>query len=161
MNSTMTPTESEAMIDLEATAIIRKYMLWSMGAGLVPVPWVDMAAIAGAQVKMLSELSKKYSQSFAESKAQVVIGTLVSSVVPGQLASGFLGGLVKLIPVVGMVTVPAFAGASTYALGKVFAQHFASGGTFLDFDPAAVRLHFASLYEEGKKEAAAAASSTH
>jgi len=119
MSSPATSNESELVIDLEANSIIRKYMLWSMGAGLVPVPWVDMAAIAGTQVKMLSELAKKYSQSFSESKAQVVIGTLVSSIVPGQLASGFLGGLVKLIPVVGMVAVPAFAGASLRSAPRI------------------------------------------
>ena len=66
------------------------------------------------------------------------------------MASGFVGGLVKMIPFVGMVAVPAFAGASTYALGKVFEQHFASGGTFLNFDAVAVRQHFLELYEKGK-----------
>jgi hypothetical protein len=41
-------------------------------------------------------------------------------------------------------------GASTYALGKVFIQHFESGGTFLDFDPEKVKEHFATLYKEGE-----------
>jgi len=144
---------TDEQIDSGANSIIRKHMLWAMGAGLVPIPWVDMVAIAGVQLKMLSDLAGKYKIPFSESRGKAIIGTLVGTVVPGQLAAGFLGGAVKMIPFVGFVTVPAFAGASTYALGKVFEQHFASGGTFLDFNPEEVRKHFQELYQKGKKEA--------
>ncbi len=59
-----------------------------------------------------------------------------------------------MIPVVGsvlgLVTTPMVASASTYALGKIFIQHFESGGTFLDFDPTKVKAHFSQQYEKGK-----------
>ncbi|MEZ5671856.1 MAG: hypothetical protein R3E08_05540 [Thiotrichaceae bacterium] len=45
-------------------------------------------------------------------------------------------------------------GAATYAIDKVFVQHFESGGTFLDFDPEAVREHFAAEFAKGKDVAA-------
>ena len=38
----------------------------------------------------------------------------------------------------------------TYAAGRVFHQHFASGGTFLTFDPDKVREYYAQMLEEGK-----------
>ena len=45
----------------------------------------------------------------------------------------------KLIPGVGTliaaVTMPAYSAGATYLIGKVFIQHFASGGTLLDFNP--------------------------
>jgi uncharacterized protein (DUF697 family) len=60
-----------------------------------------------------------------------------------------------LIPVVGQtaggMTMLATGGACTYALGKVFVQHFESGGTFLDFDPEKVKAYFAEKFKEGKK----------
>jgi hypothetical protein len=31
--------------------------------------------------------------------------------------------------------MPAFSAGATYLIGKVFIQHFASGGTLLDFNP--------------------------
>jgi hypothetical protein len=31
--------------------------------------------------------------------------------------------------------MPAFSACATYVIGKVFIQHFASGGTLLDFNP--------------------------
>ena len=56
--------------------------------------------------------------------------------------------MLKGLPVVGtalgIVAVPAFASGLTWAIGKVFVQHFASGGTFLDFDPDKVRAYFSS-----------------
>jgi hypothetical protein len=59
-----------------------------------------------------------------------------------------------MIPVVGTllggVAMPVLSGASTYAVGKVFIQHFASGGTFLTFDPAAVREYFMQELENGR-----------
>jgi hypothetical protein len=50
-----------------------------------------------------------------------------------------------------MVSSPAFASASTYAVGKVFIQHFATGGTFLDFDPDKVKAHFAAEVERASE----------
>ncbi|NJL59719.1 MAG: hypothetical protein HC887_08825 [Desulfobacteraceae bacterium] len=47
--------------------------------------------------------------------------------------------------------MPASAGAMTYAVGRVFLQHFESGGTFLNFNPEEVKEHYARLFEEGKK----------
>ncbi len=45
-----------------------------------------------------------------------------------------------------------FCGASTYAVGKVFIQHFESGCTFLSFDPRQVRDYYAQQYKKGKQE---------
>jgi hypothetical protein len=36
---------------------------------------------------------------------------------------------------VGALTMPVFSAAATYVIGKVFIQHFATGGTLLDFNP--------------------------
>jgi hypothetical protein len=41
-------------------------------------------------------------------------------------------------------------------LGKVFIQHFESGGTFLTFDPKTARAQFAKFQEEGRKVASEA-----
>jgi uncharacterized protein (DUF697 family) len=85
----------------------------------------------------------------------VVAGSLIGSIVPGAL--GAAGSLLKAVPVVGQLAgAPAmvlFCGASTWALGKVFIQHFESGGTFLNFDPASVQEYYRAQFEEGKKVA--------
>jgi hypothetical protein len=36
--------------------------------------------------------------------------------------------------VIGALTMPVISAGATYIIGKVFIQHFASGGTLLDFN---------------------------
>jgi len=55
--------------------------------------------------------------------------------------------------VIAYATLPTSAAATTYALAKIFIQHFESGGTFLDFEPSRVRNHFAHYYAQGKRVA--------
>ena len=66
-----------------------------------------------------------------------------------------LASLIKLAPLIGLasgiVSIGSVAAASTYAVGRVFVQHFASGGTLLTFDPAKVRQYYAEQFELGLK----------
>jgi uncharacterized protein (DUF697 family) len=137
---------------------VKNYMWWSMGAGLIPVPWVDLVAVAGVQLKVLAEISKIYGVPFQENRGKAAIGSLVGFVLPHAMAFGAVGSLLKAIPVVGVLAgAPAmalFCGAYTWALGNVFIQHFESGGTFLTFDPEKVKEHFQARFEEGRKVAA-------
>ena len=47
--------------------------------------------------------------------------------------------LLKAVPffgtIVGGFVMPVLSAGATYAIGKAFIQHFASGGTLLDFNP--------------------------
>ena len=148
------------MIENEQIAhqIVKRYMLWSAGAALVPVPIVDMIAISGVQLKMLADVSKVYNIPFEKSRVQAVVGSLIGYILPHAFSVGLIGGLLKAIPGVGvLVGVPSFAifaAAYCWALGRVFIQHFESGGTFLNFDPEAVKEHFRAHFEDGQKMAA-------
>lgn len=128
-----------------------------MGAGLIPVPFVDIVAVSGVQLKMLAELSKVYGIEFQENRGKAIISSLIGYIVPSTLSFGSLGSLLKAVPVVGAFvggpSMALFCGASTYALGKVFIQHFESGGTFLTLDPAKVKEYFERAFEEGSKVA--------
>jgi hypothetical protein len=44
-----------------------------------------------------------------------------------------------------------FGGAFTYAVGQVFIQHYATGGTMLDFDTTKARTFMSEQYEKGKQ----------
>lgn len=160
----MTATEIEAGVVPEAppryvTAerLVSRYTLWGAGAGLIPVPVFDVAAVAGVQVKLVYELAKLYGVPFAETRAKSLIAALGGSVISYNLAlgtQGTVGSLVKAIPVfgplLGLTVMPAIASAATYAIGKVFIQHFESGGTLLDFEPERVREHFRREFERAK-----------
>jgi uncharacterized protein (DUF697 family) len=142
----------------EALKTIKQNMWLSMGAGLVPVPLVDLAAVAGVQLKVLAAISKIYGIPFKKSYGKAAIFSLIGFVLPHAMAFGAVGSLLKLIPVVGvMAGAPAmalFCAGYTWAMGNVFIQHFESGGTFLNFRPAKVREYFLAQFEEGRKMAA-------
>ena len=138
----------------ENNKIVKKYTWYSIGAGIIPVPFVDLAALSGVQLKMLWDLSAQYNIEFSQNKAQNIISTLAGTLA-ASATSTVVGSVIKFVPVIGTIlgtiSMPAFSGASTYALGKVFIQHFESGGTFLTFDPMKVKEHYADLFKEGQK----------
>ncbi|MCI5157054.1 MAG: DUF697 domain-containing protein [Candidatus Electrothrix sp. AUS1_2] len=142
--------------------IIRNHLLTAMGVGLIPLPLVDMVGITGVQLNMLRRLSNTYEVPFTEHKVKNILTSLVGggSILP---LGRTLISLTKMIPVagqtIGAVAMPVTAGAVTYAVGKVFHQHFASGGTFLTFDPDKVREYYKQMLEEGKAIAAKAKAS--
>jgi uncharacterized protein (DUF697 family) len=141
-----------------AQKTVKKYMYWSMGAGLVPVPILDLVAVSGVQLKMLAALSKVYGIRFQKSSGKAAIGSLVGFIVPNTLSYFAFSSVAKTFPglgsVAGATTMVLFSGACAWALGNVFIQHFESGGTFLDFDPDAVREYFRAQFEEGQRMAA-------
>jgi len=137
----------------KAKTIINNYVLGSMGVGLVPLPFVDIIALTGLQLKMIHSLANCFNVKFSSSIGKSILGSLLG----GTLSLSFtplVYSLIKAIPVIGQtasaVTMPIIAGAATYALGKVFLVHFATGGTMLDFDPERVRGYFAEQFKEGK-----------
>ncbi|HVX40336.1 MAG TPA: DUF697 domain-containing protein [Gemmatimonadaceae bacterium] len=136
---------------------MRRAMLLSFGAGFIPVPWVDVAGISAAQLNMLHRMAEIYGIPFREDWGKAVIGALLGGVSARWIADSVIGTGAKLVPLVGNViayaTLPVAAAATSYAVGKIFIQHFESGGTFLDFEPSRVRNHFAHYYAEGKRVA--------
>ena len=145
---------SEETKSLSASVIVKNYIMGSVAAGFIPVPIADMTVIAGVQLKMLHALANLYEVKFTKNLGKSVVGSLTGGVAAAGVGKGALLSLVKSFPIVGpalgAATMPAVAGASTYAVGQVFIQHFESGGTFLDFDADKVKAYFAEQFEKGK-----------
>lgn len=121
-----------------AEKLIDRLALWSGAAGLIPVPVVDAAVVAGAQFHMLRRLAQLYDVKFSENLGKSVLASLAGSLIPVTSGIGFASAL-KGIPVIGtavaVASMPALAGGATYVIGRVFMRHFESGGTLLDFNP--------------------------
>lgn len=133
-----------------ADTVIRNHVIWSMGAGFIPILIADIFAVSALQLDMIRQLCRVYDIDFSETQGKAIVTSLTSS----TLARIGAGSLTKIIPGIGSllggVTVSVFAGASTYALGEVFKKHFESGGTILDFDPARLRKYYKEKFEKGK-----------
>ncbi|MGA2894943.1 MAG: DUF697 domain-containing protein [Xanthobacteraceae bacterium] len=130
--------------DRRATAVklVERYTVWSGAAGIIPVPFVDLAAVGGVQIQMLRRISQIYCIPFSKNRGKALVVSLAGSMIPTSSGIG-AASLIKSVPVVGTamsaVVMPALSAGATYAIGMTFVQHFASGGTLLDFNPADYR----------------------
>ncbi len=136
--------------------VAKHHILAAMGVGLVPLPLVDIAALMGIQLNMIRKLSAEYAVPFRQDAGKSIITSLMGGVLTVTLGIA-IASVIKFIPLIGLttgaVTMPVASGASTYALYKVFVQHFESGGTFLDLDPSKVKSYFSEQFSKGKKYA--------
>jgi len=125
----------------------------------VPIPVFDILALTGIQIEMVAKLANLYEIPFRKDIVKTAISSLVGGVLPVAVTP-MVTSLLKLIPVIGYttsaVTLSAAGAASTYAIGKVFVQHFESGGTLLNFDAAKVKEYYQEKFKEGEKVAASA-----
>jgi uncharacterized protein (DUF697 family) len=135
-----------------ANDAVRTRMLVALGAGLVPFPIVDIAAVTGVQLDMISRLCRIYGVDYSES-----IGKSLLSALAGSTLARIGASLVKTIPVAGPflggVSMAVLSGATTFALGQVFISHFENGGTLQDFDFKAYQKYYEENLELGKKVA--------
>jgi uncharacterized protein (DUF697 family) len=130
----MTPEHRDEM----ASKLIERFALWSGVAGLIPLPVIDVITVGGLQIQMLRRLSQIYGVPFSENRGKALLASLAGSMIPATSGVGAASAL-KVVPVVGMLVsgfvMPVLSAGATYAIGKAFVQHFASGGTLLDFSP--------------------------
>ncbi len=131
----------------------KNHILASMGIGLIPIPIVDQVALTGLQLDLIRKLAIEYDVPFKKDIGKSIISSLVGGFIPSSMG-GAVASLIRFVPIIGSstaaVTLPVISGASTYAVYKVFVQHFESGGTFLDLDPSKVKTFFSEQFAKGK-----------
>ncbi len=134
-----------------ANGIIYKYTAIASGAGLIPVPFLDLLALSGIQLKMLYDLGKLYNYNFDEHRVKSIIGTLTASL-PAHAMIKTTSSIFKLIPVVGPfiggVSGYLYSAACTFALGKIFSAHFASGLSLLTLDVDKIKVEFQKFHSD-------------
>jgi uncharacterized protein (DUF697 family) len=133
-----TPPRSDTERDQLATKVVDRFSLYAGGAGLIPIPAADIAAVAAVQLQMVRKLSEIYGVPFSANLGKSLIASLAGVAIPASTAAG-VGSALKGIPIVGTavgaLTMSTVSAGATYLIGRTFIQHFASGGTLLDFNP--------------------------
>jgi uncharacterized protein (DUF697 family) len=165
-DSLATETTDEGR-DEAASKLVDRFSLWSGAAGLIPLPIVDIVAVGGVQLEMLRRLSDIYGVPFVENRGKSLIASLAGSVLPASTATTTAMGVtsaLKSVPGIGTAisafTMPVFSAGATYVIGKVFIQHFASGGTLLDFNPPDYREFIKAQKEKWNSRSSASAASS-
>jgi uncharacterized protein (DUF697 family) len=138
-----------------ASKIISDSTKWSAVASVIPVPTLDMLAIAAVQAKLVGDLSKLYGSSFTNESVKAIVSALLGTLVPAGATSVVVSTSAKYIPgygsVIGLISLAGFSSAATYAIGKVFVRHFENGGTLADFSPEAVKADLKNEFQKASK----------
>ncbi len=137
--------------ETRAMKVVKTWSQWSVAAGIVPVPLMDVALVSGIQIKMIYDLCQIYNIPFEKKSALAVASGLVG----GSLSSGVarIAGemALKTIPYVEQVLQPTLAFATTYSMGYVFVKHFENSGTLVNFDASKMNMYFQEQFEKSKK----------
>jgi len=138
-----------------AEDIIQRTAKITSGVGVLvsflPMPVLDLAAVGGLQWKMVNDLARHNGMALKGNRGKAVVGAALGALLPLRLGQGGIGYAVSSLPggsILSLATIPAFNYASTVALGRVFHKHFASGGSFLDFDTDSMKDELMSEYRK-------------
>lgn len=129
-------TETADARILEGRKLTREYAGWAAGAGLTPIPLLDVAGLMATQIALLHDLSRLFGVPFDRKRARLLLSAAAASLAPQGVAG--LGGVsaLKAVPVIGgllgMAAMPVLAVGSTMAVGEWFLRHLAAGGTLAD-----------------------------
>ena len=135
-----------------ADRIILNHVLWATGAGMLPLPLVDLAAVTAIQVDLLNALCREYDVDFSTTSGKSLVAALTGTTIARIGAS-----LLKTIPgvgtLVGGLSMSVMSGASTYAVGRVAARQLEMHGTLFDVDLHWAKQAYDEEFEEGKQVA--------
>jgi uncharacterized protein (DUF697 family) len=132
--------------------LISDHVVYSMAAALIPIPIVDVGAVAAVQLDLIQGLAECYDVKYDRERGKAIISSLVGASLPKLGASAF-----KIVPglgtLIGGAAQVVLSGASTYAIGNVFQSHFDREGKLEDLDTEDVASLYRQYFEKGKEVA--------
>ena len=130
--------------------LITRHVALAMGAAALPVPLADVAAVTWVQVDLVERLARHHGVTGDRSRARAAVLALA-----GATAARLGGSLVKAVPgggwLVGGATQLVLAGATTYALGQAYREHFEADGSLEAPDFESLRERYESYVERGRE----------
>jgi uncharacterized protein (DUF697 family) len=133
-----------------ADRVIKKHVIWSTGAGLIPIPVADLAAVTAVQVSMLEELAVIYGVQYSESVLKSFVTALTGGMA-ARLGASALKAIPGLGSVIGGVSMSVMSGASTYAVGQVARRQFDDSADLAKVDLGKAKQDYKEAYEQGKQ----------
>lgn len=145
-SNTMTEQSIKVAKDDAADSVIRNHALLAAGAGLIPVPGMDVAAVTGIQINMIRKLSEIYQVPFDATDVRTILSATATTGL-SKLVSYAVNSYTSLFSEFGSfsdnLTHGLVAGAATFGTGEIIQAHFEKGGNMLNLN----YTHFISYYQ--------------
>ena len=133
-----------------ADRIIHSHTLWSMGAGMIPIPMFDILAVSAIQVDMLKQLAEAYETDFTENMGKTFVTALTGGTF-ARIGASFVKAAPGVGTLVGGASMSVLSGASTYAVGQVAKRHYETDGTLVGIDLNSARKRYDEALDRGKR----------
>lgn len=112
--------ELRAVIDKPALRMSRNYARVAAGLAAVPIPWVDVPAVAALQLRLVTQIARWFDQPPLAAGLVSMLPVISSRIL---LRQG-MRSLSKFIPFLGIPANVAMAYASTLAIGRASAWYY-------------------------------------
>ncbi len=128
--------------------IVKGHVLYAMGAGLIPVPGLDVTGVTIVQLDMLKKIAQEYEADFSEHQLKAILAALGSNIFAkiGANSGWFVPAFGQTVS---QLTMSALSGALTYAISQVYIKYLEDGKLF-DFDSEKYKDFFNEQFEKGK-----------
>jgi uncharacterized protein (DUF697 family) len=130
------PAHQDALLRRSrAREIVERHATYAAAGGLVPLPIADVAAITAIIVRMVKLLSQHYGVSFERDRTRAIVLGLIGGAAPTGVAVVAATTFLRTVPgvnLIGLAVSSMAAAVCTRSVGRIFIEHFESGGTLLD-----------------------------
>ncbi len=134
----------------EAEKIVKNHVMWAMGGGLVPLPFLDLAAVTAVQLGMFKQLTELYGVDFDKASTSSLISALTGSTF-AKLGASVLKAIPGVGSILGGLSMSLMSGASTFAIGQVAIAQLSGAGGLMDMDMDKAKDMYADFFEKGKE----------
>lgn len=133
-----------------AKDLVRTHALYASGAGLVPVPVADLAAVTAVQVNMLLDLTSLYGRHYSRNALRE-FATALSGGAAARIGASALKAIPGIGTLLGGATMSITSGATTYAVGMVTIEELEQGREIGSTTSERLRRAYKEAFEEGKE----------
>ncbi len=134
-----------------ANNIIYDHVFWGAWAGIVPVPLIDLLFMTSLQLKMMREICVEYGVKFDLRQARAFLFALTGGGASALATIGLSAGKATPAGVGVGVSLAVLAGASTYAVGRVFLSQLEKAREMSALDANSAKEEYQELLKEGQE----------
>lgn len=134
--------------------IVTSYVGAAMLAASIPVPGVDVAAVTAVQIALVRRLARRYDVPYDALRGRAAVLSLVGASL-ARVGASAVKGLPGAGWLLGSAAQAVLSGGSTWALGRVYREHFEACGSLDDVDVERLRERYREALRRGRDVARA------
>ncbi len=129
--------------------IITTHVVFAMTAGAIPLPVADIVAVTAIQYDLIKQIADFHNVRYDENSGKALASSLAGAAV-SRLGASAIKSIPGIGTLLGIGSQMIMAGATTYALGKIFDSIFEKGGDLEGVNAESLREQYREFLAKGK-----------